>query len=116
MLSKILSPVTFVTFLLISFLLTTHGLPADKPEGSVDVFPGDFLEYWASARLLLAGNNPYSPEQQIMLQRSVVPNTVQPLMMWNPPWTLFFILPFGLLGFPLAQAIWSVLILTCLLF
>src|SRR6266705_2699704 len=108
--------VTPLTALLICFLAVGQTLRANESQGSVDFFPGDFLEYWASARLLLSGNNPYSPEQHLALQRSVMPNTVQPLMMWNPPWTLSFILPFGLLSFSVAHALWSVLILTCLLF
>ena len=107
---------TIVTTLLICLLTAGQSLSAERSTGFGDFFPGDFLEYWASARLLLHGKNPYSPQQQLVLQRSVVPNTTRPLMMWNPPWTLFFILPFGLLGFPAAHALWSILLLLCLLF
>jgi hypothetical protein len=107
---------TVIITLLICLLTAGRSLAADQPPSSGDFFPGDFLEYWASARLLLDGKNPYSPEEQFALQRSVVADTKQPLMMWNPPWTLSFVLPFGLLGFPLALALWSILILLCLLF
>src|SRR5438309_4961631 len=106
---------TVVTTLLICLLTAGQSLPADQPPHSVNFFPGDFLEYWASARLLLDGKNPYSPEEQLALQRSVISNAQQPLMMWNPPWTLFFILPFGLFSFSLAQLLWFILLLTCLL-
>src|SRR5437868_15494925 len=105
-----------VTTLLICLLTAVQSSAAEQSPSAVDFFPGDFLEYWASARLLLDGKNPYSPQEQLVLQRSVVPNTTRPLMMWNPPWTLFFILPFGLLGFPVAHALWSILLLLCLLF
>ena len=106
---------TLITALLICFFAAGQSLPAERSTGFGSFFPGDFLEYWASARLLLHGKNPYSPQQQLVLQRSVVPNTTRPLMMWNPPWTLFFILPFGLFSFSLAQLLWFILLLTCLL-
>jgi hypothetical protein len=105
----------FIALPFIWLCLSGQGIAADQQHHSLGFFPGDFLEYWASARLLLTGDNPYSPEQQLALQRSVVSNTNQALMMWNPPWTLFFILPFGLFSFPVAHALWSILILTCLL-
>jgi hypothetical protein len=105
-----------LTFFLIWFGIASQSLAGSQPQNSIDYFPGDFLEYWASARLLLDGRNPYSPEQQLALQRSVVSNTKQPLMMWNPPWTLFFILPFGLLSFSISHVLWSISLLLCLLF
>lgn len=45
----------------------------------------DFIEYWASARLLLTGNNPYSLSELSSLQKSVGWNHDKPLIMWNPP-------------------------------
>ena len=107
--------VTLITASLICFFAAGQSLSADQSQSSVNYFPGDFLEYWASARLLLDGRNPYSPEQQLALQRTIVPNTEQPLMMWNPPWTLSFILPFGLLSFSVAYILWLTVILACLL-
>src|SRR5437762_14276505 len=107
--------IMFITLLLVCFFATRQGVTAESPPGSVDFFPGDFLEYWASARLLLDGRNPYSPEQQLALQRTIVSNTEQPLMMWNPPWALSFILPFGLLSFSVAYILWLTVILACLL-
>src|ERR671919_249973 len=113
--SKASRSMTIITLLFICFLATDHGMSADQPEHSVDYFPGDFIEYWASARLLLTGNNPYSPEQHLALQRLVASDTEQPLMMWNPPWTLFFLLPFGLVSFSVGHLLWSVSLLICLL-
>lgn len=77
----------------------------------------DFVEYWAAARLLLTGHNPYSPEQLFALQRSVGWAEEIPLIMWNPPWVFVFIIPFGLLNFAIGQFLWlsvhSILILYC---
>ena len=69
----------------------------------------DFVEYWAATRLLLTGNNPYGPRELFELQRSVGWTDSIPLLMWNPPWTLSFILPFGLASFDIAQFSWLLL-------
>jgi hypothetical protein len=69
----------------------------------------DFVEYWAATRLLLTGNNPYGPQELFELQRSVGWTDSIPLLMWNPPWTLSFILPFGLASFDIAQFSWLLL-------
>jgi hypothetical protein len=69
----------------------------------------DFVEYWAATRLLLTGNNPYSPQELFELQRSVGWRDSIPLLMWNPPWTLSFTLPFGLVSFDVAQLLWLLL-------
>jgi Glycosyltransferase family 87 len=69
----------------------------------------DFVEYWAATRLLLTGNNPYGPTELFELQRSVGWTDSIPLLMWNPPWALSIILPFGLASFDVAQFLWLLL-------
>jgi Glycosyltransferase family 87 len=69
----------------------------------------DFVEYWAASRLLLTGHNPYGPQELFELQRSVGWSDSIPLLMWNPPWTLSIILPFGLASFDVAQFLWLLL-------
>jgi Glycosyltransferase family 87 len=66
----------------------------------------DFVEYWAAARLQLAGLNPYSPEALFPVQKAVGWSESTPLMMWNPPWALALVLPFGALDYPLARSLW----------
>src|SRR5262245_2703567 len=66
----------------------------------------DFVEYWAVSRLLLTGKNPYGPQELFALQRSVGWSDSIPLLMWNPPWTLSFTLPFGLARFDVAHFLW----------
>lgn len=66
----------------------------------------DFVEYWAAARLILAGDNPYSPEKMLHLQRSVGWKKDSPLLMWNPPWVLFFLLPFGFFNYQTGLLAW----------
>jgi len=66
----------------------------------------DFIEYWAAARLLLEGKNPYSHELLLSLQSSIGWSDQKPLMMWNPPWALSFVLPFGFLSFEVGKSLW----------
>jgi len=76
----------------------------------------DFVEYWASSRLLLTGKNPYSVAELSSLQKSVGWINDKPLIMWNPPWTLTFLIPFGFLEFPIAEFLWLVCNCAILLF
>jgi Glycosyltransferase family 87 len=69
----------------------------------------DFAAYWASARLLLAAQNPYSPAELLELQRMLGWQDAAPLVMWNPPWTFAVTLPFGLLEFESGQFLWLLL-------
>jgi hypothetical protein len=69
----------------------------------------DFVEYWAAARVLLAGGNPYSPEAILAAESPTGFAGKRPLLMWNPPWTLPFLLPFGALSYSKASAAWLLL-------
>lgn len=66
----------------------------------------DFVEYWSASRLLLSGGNPYAPNELLALQQAVGWRSAAPLVMWNPPWTLSLLLPFGVLDFSLSQFVW----------
>ena len=66
----------------------------------------DFIEYWTATKLLLRGGNPYSPMELLTEQQKLGWSQPEPLMMWNPPWTLSFTLPFGLLDYSTAQFAW----------
>ena len=56
----------------------------------------DFVEYWAAGRLIASGENPYDGERMHALEREAG-RTEDGILMWNPPWTLPLVLPFGLL-------------------
>lgn len=66
----------------------------------------DFVEYWSAGRLFARGGNPYSPAELFALQRTIGWNGAEPLMMWNPPWALPIVLPFGLPSFSTGQFLW----------
>lgn len=67
----------------------------------------DFAEYWAAGRLNLQARNPYDSDQLHALQVSAgLPEDDPAIIMWNPPWTLTFVMPFGLPGYALGRLIW----------
>jgi hypothetical protein len=66
----------------------------------------DFLEYWAASRLLAFGGNPYSPQALFSLQQPEGWDRATPVIMWNPPWTLSFTLPFGLVDYDFGRFCW----------
>ena len=66
----------------------------------------DFVEYWSAARLFLGGGNPYAPAELFKIQQAVGWTEPAALLMWNPPWTLSFIWPLGLLDYDTAQFVW----------
>jgi hypothetical protein len=76
----------------------------------------DFVEYWAAGRLFAQGGNPYSPAELFALQRTAGWMGAQPLIMWNPPWTLPLVLPFGLPDFSTGQFFWLLLHVWLILF
>src|SRR5262249_41741698 len=70
----------------------------------------DFVEYWAAARLALDGQNPYSQTEMFRLeQASEDLGSEKPLMMWNPPYALPFVLPFGFLSLTTARVVMALL-------
>lgn len=78
--------------------------------------PDDFVEYWAAAKLTLAGENPYDPNQLLPLQRLNGRQTDEAVMMWNPPWTLPVVLPLGLVPAREAQLLWLAVNFAAILF
>ncbi|MFC2029554.1 glycosyltransferase family 87 protein [Chloroflexota bacterium] len=75
----------------------------------------DYVEYWSAARLLLEGVDPYDPEAMLAMEESAGMPGPDPILMWNPPWTLAVVLPLALLPFGLASAAWLLLQLALIL-
>jgi hypothetical protein len=76
-----------------------------------------FVQYWASARLLLRGGDPYALDQVHAVQGQAGWPAEKPLnfIMWNPPWTLTVVLPFGVLPFVAGRLLWNLMLLGVLL-
>jgi len=76
--------------------------------------PDDYVEYWAAGRLNLQGQNPYSPELLLPLERGAGRDTDEAVMMWNPPWTLSAAMLLGALPARVGQFAWLALQAGCL--
>lgn len=79
-------------------------------------YADDFVEYWAAARLNLSQGNPYSPEQLLPLQKQAGWRAEESIMMWNPPWTLALVMPFGAFNYHFSRILWFLVQISCILF
>lgn len=68
----------------------------------------DFMSYWVAGRFYLAGLNPYSPAAMWPIEKALG-WTGPPLVMLNPPWSLVFVAPLGLVSFQVAHYVCLVL-------
>ena len=71
--------------------------------------PDDYVEYWAAGRLNLYGENPYSKELLLPLERDAGRDIDEAVMMWNPPWTLTIAMPLGAMRPREGQLAWLLL-------
>jgi hypothetical protein len=93
-------------------LVVAVALPMAQPGGD---YYQDYLEYWAAGRLILNHQNPYDPHLLYPLQVEQRPDLTAPVMMWNPPWTLPLVMPFGLLPCPVGYLLWETMLLVLVL-
>ncbi len=99
-----LRPAVILAFLLVAVLVSILFIdPAIARDPHTD-----FIEYWAAGRLNLARDNPYDPARMLAVEQEAGWGPPGPMMMWNPPWTLTFVMPLGVLPFPLARGLWMV--------
>jgi hypothetical protein len=78
----------------------------------------DFVNYWASGRLNIDGENPYDAQntEQLQIAAGGDPSgsyTVS--IMLNPPWAISLIMPFGLLNYSLSRSLWLILSIALIL-
>src|SRR5262249_12988795 len=70
---------------------------------------GDFIAYWSAGRQIASGANPYDWQALLALQQPLGWTESFPNMMYYPPWTLPFVLPFGALPFAVSRLLWLLL-------
>ncbi len=92
-------------------LLLVFAVPASSKLASTR----DFVSYWATGRQLVRRANPYDRNdiQNIEHAAGLFPNGV--LLMRNPPWTFPLVYPLGLLDVRVAAALWTLLLIGCLI-
>lgn len=68
--------------------------------------PFDYLQYHSAGRAVLSGRNPYDGRVLYPLQKEIGTGWDDPVMMWNPPWTLPAVMPLGAMHWRLGQLLW----------
>jgi hypothetical protein len=68
--------------------------------------PFDYMQYQSAGRAVLNGQNPYDGRVLFPLQKEIGTNWDDPVMMWNPPWTLPIALPLGAMHWRVGQLLW----------
>jgi hypothetical protein len=58
----------------------------------------DSIAYWTAGQLLLHQHNPYDPASVFELEKQQGYREDRPLVLRTPPWSLFMVLPLGLLN------------------
>jgi len=71
--------------------------------------PYDYMEYWSAGRATLRGQNPYDGDVLYPLQQEMGTRYNDPVMMWNPPWTLPAAMLVGAVPWRMGQLIWLAL-------
>lgn len=94
----------YVFLLLICVIILSQQLA--NLSAFIDFDVDDFVEYWSASVLHLHGQNPYDRDLLTPLQNQAGRYRDVPVIMWNPPWTLSLIVPFGLLEFSSARLLW----------
>ena len=68
--------------------------------------PVDYMEYWSAGRATLRGDNPYDGTVLYPLQQECGTRYDDPIMMWNPPWTLPAAMAVGAVPWRAGQLAW----------
>ncbi|MGB0063099.1 MAG: glycosyltransferase family 87 protein [Terracidiphilus sp.] len=75
----------------------------------------DFVGFWAAGHQLAHHASPYDPQAIVALEASIGCRKGTMLPLFNPPWVLPLLYPFGWLGVESAGFLWNVLFLGCAL-
>jgi len=75
----------------------------------------DFISFWAAGRQLVHHENPYGGPAISGLEDSAGSHFDPPLLMRNPPYAFFLVLPLGFVGSKVGAIIWSIAILAALM-
>ncbi len=71
----------------------------------------DFVQYWASGKLNIYGENPFDPQkiEQLQIAAGGEPSGTYTIsIMLNPPWAISLIMPFGFLNYSISRLLWLI--------
>lgn len=106
---------TKVAFYVTMAALLVYFLVSRGPGLHENISKRDSIAYWTAARLLLQHQNPYNAAAVLQLEREQGYTEAKPLVLRTPPWSLFMVLPLGLLSAFWAWAAWVGLSLAALI-
>jgi hypothetical protein len=86
--------------------LLIYAMASQSHQLRIQVAQRDSIAYWASGRLLLQRANPYDPAIVLDLEREQQYQEDRPLVLRTPPWSLFMVLPLGLVNAFWAWLLW----------
>ena len=90
-------------------------LSAHQQKIRATVASRDSIQYWAAGKLLVHRQNPYSVNAMMDLERSAGDTDSRPLMLRTPPWSVWMVLPFGLLNAFWGWVTWLALLFSSLM-
>jgi hypothetical protein len=99
---------------LVLFALLAWFLAAHQSQIRASVTDRDSIAYWAAAKLLVHHQDPYSAPNVLALERSQGYQADKPLVLRTPPWSLWMVLPLGLLNAYWAWVVWLAVLLASL--
>ena len=70
--------------------------------------PDDYVQYWAAAKLLVVGGNPYDAGEIYPLELAAGRDTPFAILVLLPPWALPLVLPLALVPARLGQLLWLI--------
>lgn len=91
-----------------------YWLSARSPQIKRNVALRDSIAYWAAGNLLIHHQNPYDHPTVFKTERAVGYQDQRPLVLRTPPWSLFMVVPVGLLNAFWAWVFWILLSLVSL--
>src|ERR1035437_2984333 len=100
---------------LVLLALLAWFLVAHQPLIQANVTARDSIAYWAAAKLLVHHQDPYSAPSVLALERSQGYQADKPLVLRTPPWSLWMVLPLGLLNAYWAWVVWLAVLLASLI-
>jgi hypothetical protein len=75
----------------------------------------DYISYWSAGRLLLHRADPYSASQVLALEKTQGYSEIKPIIMRNPPWALFLVVPLGFWSPVVGLLLWTIATVGCIL-
>ncbi len=73
----------------------------------IRIFPlFDYIQYWAAVQLNLQQGDPYAPDQMLAMEQTQGWPDPEAIMMWNPPQTIGYMLPFGIFPYNFSRTLY----------